>query len=108
MSPAYDPWEAYSDIEDHGKLTLSSIEYTTTYLCNMRCEHCAVGYMLGYKYLDALQAELLMSRLGENPHLWSISITGGEPMFSKKSVDRYLVGFFHFHIGLPPVFEICR
>ena len=42
MSPAYDPWEAYLDIEEHGKLTLSSIEFTTTYLCNMRCEHCAV------------------------------------------------------------------
>ena len=108
MSPAYDPWEAYLDIEEHGKLTLSSIEFTTTYLCNMRCEHCAVGYMLGHKDSGALQAELLMSRLEETPHLWSISTADGEPMFSKKSVDRYLDGFFHFHIGLALVFEICR
>ena len=84
MTPAYDPWEAYLDIQEHGKLTLSSIEFTTTYLCNMRCEHCAVGYMLQHKDPDALQVELLMSRLGEIPHLRSISITGGEPMFSKK------------------------
>jgi radical SAM/CxCxxxxC motif protein YfkAB len=91
MTPTYDPWEAYLDIEEHGKLTLSSIEFTTTYLCNMRCEHCAVGYMLQHKDPDALQVELLMSRLDEIPHLRTLSITGGEPMFSKKSVDRYVL-----------------
>ena len=63
MSPAHDPWEAYLDVQEHGKLTLSSIEFTTTYLCNMRCEHCAVGYMLQHKDPDALPIELLLSRL---------------------------------------------
>ena len=44
-----DPWEAYNDIIDHGGLTLSNIEFTTTNLCNMRCSHCAVGYTLQTK-----------------------------------------------------------
>jgi radical SAM/CxCxxxxC motif protein YfkAB len=91
MSPSYDPWEAYLDVQEHGKLTLSSIEFTTTYLCNMRCEHCAVGYMLQQKDPDALPTELLISRLDEIPHLRTISITGGEPMFSKKSVEQYVL-----------------
>ena len=46
LTPHYDPWEAYMDIEQYGKLTLSNIEFTTTYLCNIRCEHCAVGETL--------------------------------------------------------------
>ena len=91
MTPLNDPWEAYLDIEQYGKPTLSSIEFTTTYLCNMRCEHCAVGYMLEHKDPDALPLELLLSRLDEIPHLRTISLTGGEPMFSKKSVERYVL-----------------
>lgn len=50
-----DPWEAYNDIIDHGKLTLSNIEFTTTNLCNMRCSHCAVGYTLQTKDPDPFQ-----------------------------------------------------
>lgn len=91
MNPLNDPWEAYLDIEQFGKPTLSSIEFTTTYLCNMRCEHCAVGYMLEHKDPDALPIDLLLSRLEEIPHLRTISLTGGEPMFSKKSVERYVL-----------------
>ncbi|WP_203339985.1 radical SAM/CxCxxxxC motif protein YfkAB [Planococcus beijingensis] len=91
MNPLNDPWEAYLDIAQHGKPTLSSIEFTTTYLCNMRCEHCAVGYMLEHKDPDALPIELLLARLDEIPHLRTISLTGGEPMFSKKSVERYVL-----------------
>lgn len=86
-----DPWEAYVDIEKHGKLTLSSIEFTTTYLCNMRCEHCAVGDTLSYQDPASLPIELLISRLDEIPHLRSFSITGGEPMFSKKSVEETIL-----------------
>ena len=54
ISPMYDPWEAYMDMEEYGKLTLSNIEFTTTVLCNMRCEHCAVGYTLQPKDPDGL------------------------------------------------------
>lgn len=47
----HDEWEPYIDIDQHGKLTLSNIEFTTTNLCNMRCSHCAVGYTLLTKEL---------------------------------------------------------
>ncbi|MFS0576284.1 radical SAM/CxCxxxxC motif protein YfkAB [Sporosarcina sp. 179-K 3D1 HS] len=96
MTPIMDPWEAYLDIEHHGKLTLSSIEFTTTYLCNMRCEHCAVGDMLAHQDPDALPLDLLISRLEEVPHLRTMSITGGEPMFSKKSVQNYVLPLLEY------------
>ncbi|GEN52562.1 radical SAM/CxCxxxxC motif protein YfkAB [Halobacillus faecis] len=91
LTPSYDPWEAYMDVEEHGKMTLSNIEFTTTTLCNMRCEHCAVGYTLGAKDPEALPMDLLRKRLDEIPHLRTLSITGGEPMMSKKSVENYVV-----------------
>ncbi|MCA0983735.1 radical SAM/CxCxxxxC motif protein YfkAB [Halobacillus yeomjeoni] len=91
MSPKNDPWEAYMDVKEHGEMTLSNIEFTTTTLCNMRCEHCAVGYTLQSKDPDALPMELILKRLDEIPHLRTLSITGGEPMMSKKSVDQYVV-----------------
>lgn len=91
ITPSYDPWEAYLDIEKHGQLTLSNIEFTTTNLCNMRCAHCAVGYTLQTKDPDALPIELIIKRLEEIPHLKTISITGGEPMMSRKSVREYVL-----------------
>lgn len=91
ITPSYDPWEAYMDLEEYGKLLLTNVEFTTTTLCNMRCEHCAVGYTLQPKDPDPLPIELLLQRLEEIPHLRSLSITGGEPMLSKKSVDNYVV-----------------
>lgn len=96
MTPVNDPWEAYQDIEQHGTFTLSSIEFTTTYLCNMRCEHCAVGYMLQPKDPDSLPLDLLTKRLDEIPHLRTISITGGEPMFSKKSVENIVLPLLQY------------
>ena len=91
ITPLYDPWEAYLDIEQYGKPQLSNIEFTTTTLCNMRCEHCAVGYTLQTKDPDALPLELLLNRLEEIPTLRSLSITGGEPMLSLNSVKNYVV-----------------
>lgn len=96
MSPSYDPWEAYLDVEQHGKMTLSNIEFTTTTLCNMRCAHCAVGYTLQAKDPEALPMELLQQRLDEIPHLRTLSITGGEPMMSKKSVREYVVPLLRY------------
>lgn len=91
ITPSYDPWEAYMDVEKHGGLTLSNIEFTTTNLCNMRCAHCAVGYTLQTKDPDALPIDLVLKRLDEIPHLQTLSITGGEPMLSKKSVREYVL-----------------
>lgn len=72
-------------------MTLSNIEFTTTTLCNMRCEHCAVGYTLQNQDPDALPIDMILERLDEIPHLRTLSITGGEPMMSKKSVDQYVL-----------------
>lgn len=91
ITPNHDPWEAYQDIKEFGRLTLTNIEITTTTLCNMRCEHCAVGYTLTTKEAEPLPLDLLISRLDEIPHLRAFSITGGEPMLSLKSVDQYVV-----------------
>ncbi|MGI8314195.1 radical SAM/CxCxxxxC motif protein YfkAB [Halobacillus mangrovi] len=91
LSPSFDPWEAYMDVKEHGEMTLSNIEFTTTTLCNMRCEHCAVGYTLQDKDPEALPMGLILKRLDEIPHLRTLSITGGEPMMSKKSVENYVV-----------------
>lgn len=96
ITPSYDPWEAYEDIKEYDKLTLTNIEFTTTTLCNMRCEHCAVGYTLQSKDPDPLPLDLLIKRLDEIPTLRSFSITGGEPMLSMKSVDQYVVPLLQY------------
>ncbi|QVY62330.1 radical SAM/CxCxxxxC motif protein YfkAB [Cytobacillus gottheilii] len=96
ITPNFDPWEAYMDIEEFGGMTLSNVEFTTTVLCNMRCEHCAVGYTLQPKDPSALPIELFLNRLEEIPHLRSLSITGGEPMLSKKSVENYVVPLLRY------------
>ncbi|MFD2443734.1 radical SAM/CxCxxxxC motif protein YfkAB [Bacillus sp. CGMCC 1.16607] len=91
ITPQYDPWEAYMDIDQYGQLTLTNIEFTTTTLCNMRCEHCAVGYTLQTKDPIALPMYLILKRLDEIPTLRSLSITGGEPMLSLSSVKNYVI-----------------
>ncbi|MBT2756263.1 radical SAM/CxCxxxxC motif protein YfkAB [Mesobacillus foraminis] len=96
ITPKFDPWEAYMDITQYGKQVLSNIEFTTTTLCNMRCEHCAVGYTLSPKDPEGLPIELLLKRLDEIPLLRSISITGGEPMLSIKSVENYVLPLLKF------------
>ena len=96
ITPKYDPWEAYMDVEQYGKMTLTNIEFTTTTLCNMRCAHCAVGYTLQTKDPEALPIELLIQRLDEISTLRSLSITGGEPMLSKKSVQNYVLPLFKY------------
>ncbi|GGH77855.1 radical SAM/CxCxxxxC motif protein YfkAB [Pullulanibacillus pueri] len=91
MSPTNDPWEAYLDIEQYGEMRLTNVEFTTTTLCNMRCEHCAVGYTLQVKDPDALPVDMMIRRLEEVPDLRALSITGGEPMLSLASVKNYVV-----------------
>lgn len=96
MTPNSDPWEAYVDVEQFGRMTLSNIEFTTTVMCNMRCAHCAVGYQLQFSDPDALPLELMIKRLDEVPHLRTLSITGGEPMMNKKSVENYVIPLLRY------------
>ncbi|TGB00148.1 radical SAM/CxCxxxxC motif protein YfkAB [Sporolactobacillus shoreae] len=91
ISPLNDPWEAYHDMEAYGHLELTNVEFTTTTLCNMRCEHCAVGYTLQKRDPEALPLDLMLKRLDEAKNLHALSITGGEPMLSLKSVKEYVV-----------------
>ncbi|WP_138420051.1 radical SAM/CxCxxxxC motif protein YfkAB [Aquibacillus sediminis] len=91
LTSPIDPWEAYMDVEEHGGLTLSNIEFTTTTLCNMRCAHCAVGYTLQNIDPEALEMDLILRRLDEIPTLRTLSITGGEPMMSKKSIRNVVL-----------------
>ncbi|WP_085520596.1 radical SAM/CxCxxxxC motif protein YfkAB [Tuberibacillus sp. Marseille-P3662] len=91
MTPDHDPWEPYLDVRQYGGMRLSNVEFTTTTLCNMRCEHCAVGYTLQTRDPDALPVELMIQRLEEVPDLRAISITGGEPMLSLASVKNDVV-----------------
>lgn len=91
LSPSFDPWEPYTDYIRYGKHTLTNVEFTTTTLCNMRCEHCAVGYTLQTKEPNGLPLSLLLQRLEEIPTLQCISITGGEPMLSLASVKQYVL-----------------
>lgn len=96
ISTTFDPWEAYLDQTEFGRLVLSNVEVTTTKLCNMRCEHCAVGYMLDQTEEPEVPLELLISRLDEIEHLRAFSITGGEPMLSMKSVRNYVVPLLRY------------
>ncbi|MEK4029610.1 radical SAM/CxCxxxxC motif protein YfkAB [Pseudobacillus sp. FSL P4-0506] len=91
ITPVFDPWEAYLDVQQAGHIQLSNVEFTTTTLCNMRCAHCAVGYTLQTKDPEALPLDLFIQRLDEVPALRALSITGGEPMLSKASVRNYVL-----------------
>lgn len=91
QTPTTDEWEAYLDVSRHGKLMLSSIELTTTYLCNMRCEHCAVGDILALKDPTPIALEKIFAKLDDIAHLRTLSLTGGEPLFSKKSLETVIL-----------------
>nr|WP_165280068.1 radical SAM/CxCxxxxC motif protein YfkAB [Paenibacillus protaetiae] len=96
LSPANDPWDPIRSLERYGKHTLTSVEMTVSNLCNMRCEHCAVGDTLVMKEPDKLPLELMIKRLDEVKHLETISITGGEPSFSERTVREYMVPLLQY------------
>lgn len=91
MSPTYDPWDPITSLRDHGRHVLTSVEMTVTHLCNMRCEHCAVGDMLVMKEAPMIPLDMMLRRLDEVENLQTISMTGGEPAFLGKTVDNVIV-----------------
>ncbi|MDF2669725.1 MAG: hypothetical protein K0R67_2031, partial [Paenibacillus sp.] len=91
LSPAYDPWDPIRSLHRYGRHVLTSVELTMTNLCNMRCEHCAVGDVLTMTEGDRIPLSDILKRLDEVERLETISITGGEPTYHAKTVKEYIV-----------------
>lgn len=96
LSPDNDPWDPLGSLQRFNRHALTSVEFTVTNLCNMRCEHCAVGDTLTMREGDKLPLELLLSRLDEVQNLQTISITGGEPSYSLSTVKEYIVPILQY------------
>ncbi|RAP75485.1 radical SAM/CxCxxxxC motif protein YfkAB [Paenibacillus montanisoli] len=90
-SPSNDPWDPIYSLREHGRHVLTSVEMTLSNLCNMRCEHCAVGDTLVMAEPAKLPLDQMLRRLDEVEHLKTISITGGEPTFSERTVKEYMI-----------------
>lgn len=86
-----DPWDPIRSLRKYGSHRLTSVEMTVSNLCNMRCEHCAVGDTLVMAEPEKLPLPLMLKRLDEVEHLETISITGGEPSFSERTVNEYML-----------------
>ena len=96
LSPQNDPWDPLNSLQHYGQHTLTSVEFTVSNLCNMRCEHCAVGYTLSTSEAAKLPLNQLLHRLDEVEHLQTISITGGEPSYSEDTVNKYIIPLFKY------------
>jgi radical SAM/CxCxxxxC motif protein YfkAB len=88
ISPQWDPWDAWNTVQAKHRYELTSIEFTVTNLCNLRCEHCAVGETLLDKEDPYIPLEKVFDRLDELDTLQTISITGGEPVFHPDTVEK--------------------
>ncbi|MFC4809267.1 radical SAM/CxCxxxxC motif protein YfkAB [Paenibacillus sp. GCM10023250] len=91
-----DPWDPIHSLRRHGRHRLTSVEMTLSNLCNMRCEHCAVGDTLVLAEPEKLPLALMLRRLDEIDELKTISITGGEPTFSDRTVKEYMIPLLQY------------
>ncbi|OME77998.1 radical SAM/CxCxxxxC motif protein YfkAB [Paenibacillus sp. FSL A5-0031] len=96
LSPTNDPWDPIRSLQQYGRHRLTSVEMTVSNLCNMRCEHCAVGDTLVMTEPAKLPLKQMLDRLDEVEHLETISITGGEPSFSDRTVRDYMVPLLQY------------
>jgi radical SAM/CxCxxxxC motif protein YfkAB len=86
-----DPWDPLHTLQKYGQHRLTSVEFTITQRCNMRCEHCAVGESLVQQEGPRIPLNIILKRLDEVKTLQTISITGGEPSFDEKTIVLYLI-----------------
>lgn len=91
ISPAYDPWDPIHALTRFGRHRLTSVELTVTHLCNMRCEHCAVGDGLTMTEAEHLPLADVLRRLDEVEHLETISLTGGEPTYREETIRDIII-----------------
>jgi radical SAM/CxCxxxxC motif protein YfkAB len=96
LSPISDPWDPLVSLQRHGKHVLTSVEMTVTNLCNMRCEHCAVGDALVMSEAAPIPVDDIIRKLDEVEHLETISITGGEPTYREQTVKEYIVPLLRY------------
>lgn len=96
LTPDNDPWDPLNSLKQYGRHKLTSVEMTVTNLCNMRCEHCAVGDTLVMMEPSKIPLHDMLRRLEEVEHLQTISITGGEPTFSERTVKEYMVPLLQY------------
>ncbi|WP_124726600.1 radical SAM/CxCxxxxC motif protein YfkAB [Staphylospora marina] len=96
ITPRWDPWDTWYTRNERGHYVLTSVEFTVTNLCNLRCEHCAVGEELVEREGPALPLDLLLKRLDEAEHLRTISITGGEPAVSTRAVKELIIPLLRY------------
>lgn len=96
LSPDNDPWDPIRSLRKFGQHRLTSVEMTVTNLCNMRCEHCAVGDTLVLSEQGKIPIADMLTRLDEVEHLETISITGGEPTFADRTVKDYMVPLLQY------------
>lgn len=96
ITPSYDPWDPIVSLREFGRHVLTSVEMTVTNLCNMRCEHCAVGDSLMLKEPDQIPLSVMLNSLDQVENLRTISITGGEPTFRKQTVDEVIVPLLQY------------
>lgn len=96
ITPEYDPWDPIRSIRLHGEHRLTSIELTVTNLCNMRCEHCAVGESLTMTEGPRIPLSTILKRLDEVEDLQTISITGGEPSYHEHTVREYILPILRY------------
>ncbi len=91
-----DPWDPIYSLQTYGKHVLTSVEVTVSQLCNMRCEHCAVGETLLTHEGRKLPLDLLLRRLDEVETLQTISITGGEPTYDLETVKQIVLPLLQY------------
>lgn len=91
-----DPWDPWFNRSEKGKYELTSVEFTVTQLCNLRCEHCAVGEMLVTEEGVSISVEKLIQRLEEVETLTTLSITGGEPILNPKVVKETITPLLRY------------
>lgn len=96
ISPSNDPWDPIVSLREFGSHVLTSVEMTVTNLCNMRCEHCAVGDSLVMKEPEQIPLSLMLKSLDEVENLRTISITGGEPTFRRQTVDEKIIPLLQY------------